>query len=84
MQRGMVYVYIIRSRPNPDQTYVGFTGDLKSRITTHNQGGSPHTRKYLPWRLEFYCAFPDEMKARAFERYLKSHSGKAFANKRLL
>ena len=82
--RGMFYVYIIRSRSCPDQTYVGYTRDLRSRITTHNQGGSPHTRKFMPWRLEFYCAFPDETRARAFEVYLKSHSGKAFAKKRLL
>ncbi|HEY1786761.1 MAG TPA: GIY-YIG nuclease family protein, partial [Verrucomicrobiae bacterium] len=30
------------------------------------------------------CAFRDEAKARQFELYLKSHSGKAFAGKRLL
>lgn len=80
----MFYVYILRSEFNPRQTYVGFTKDLKPRIATHNAGGSPYTRKFLPWRLEFYCAFPNERKARAFEAYLKSHSGHAFANKRLL
>lgn len=80
----MFYVYIIRSAPRPAQTYVGFTKDLKSRIATHNAGGGPHTRKFMPSRLEFYCAFRDEQKARALEAYLKSHSGHAFANKRLL
>ena len=30
-----------------------------------------------------YCAFPDKYKALAFEKYLKSHSSRAFANKRL-
>jgi len=30
-----------------------------------------------------YCAFPDKYKALAFEKYLKSHSGRAFAKKRL-
>jgi len=80
----MFYVYILRSESYSDQTYIGFTRDLKSRIATHNAGGSPHTRKFIPWRLEFYCAFPNEAKARGFEMYLKSHSGKAFANKRLL
>ncbi len=56
---------------------------------THFQNGasgysSPHTAKFSPWRIEFYCAFKQEDKALAFERYLKSHSGKAFASKRLL
>lgn len=79
----MFYVYIIRSKTHPDQTYVGFTEDLRQRLTTHNQGGSPHTAKFIPWQLEFYCAFRLKAKALTFERYLKSHSGKAFASKRL-
>jgi predicted GIY-YIG superfamily endonuclease len=78
----MFYVYILRSESSPEQTYVGFTEDLKQRLLTHNQGGSPHTAKFTPWQIEFYCAFKHESRALEFERYLKSHSGKAFANKR--
>jgi putative endonuclease len=37
----------------------------------------------MPWELKWYCAFPDKYKALAFEAYLKSHSGRAFAKKRL-
>ena len=80
----MFYVYILRSETHPIETYVGFTRNLMQRFLTHNKGNSPHTAKFAPWRIEFYCAFRDEDKARQFERYLKSHSGKAFANKRLL
>jgi len=78
----MYYVYMLRSIPNPDQTYVGFTEDLKTRLTSHNQGQSPHTAKHKPWDLITYHAFKDRSKALSFEKYLKSHSGKAFANKR--
>jgi putative endonuclease len=28
--------------------------------------------------LIWYCAFPDKYKALEFEKYLKSHSGRAF------
>lgn len=80
----MYYVYIIRSCIDAKQTYVGFTGDLKERLATHNSGRSPHTSKFVPWKLEFYCAFHDADKAMEFERYLKSHSGRAFAAKRIL
>ena len=80
----MFCVYILRSESHPDQTYVGFTENLKQRLLTRKQGGSPHTAKFKPWQLEFYCAFKDESRALEFERYLKSHSGMAFANKRLL
>ena len=45
-------------------------------------GKSPHTSKFLPWRLVTYVAFSDQSKAASFERYLKSGSGHAFANKR--
>ena len=79
----MYYVYLIRSLPNPDQTYVGFTEDLKTRLKAHNYGQSPHTAQFKPWDLTTYIAFNDHSKALSFEKYLKSHSGKAFANKRL-
>ena len=79
----MYYVYLLRSIPFPEQTYIGFTEDLKSRIKAHNFGQSPHTSKYKPWHLSTYLAFENREKALDFEKYLKSHSGKAFANKRL-
>jgi putative endonuclease len=80
----MFYVYILRSVKWPEQTYIGFTHNLKNRLATHNAGRSPHTSKFAPWQLEFYGAFRRPEKAMDFERYLKSHSGKAFASKRLL
>lgn len=79
----MWYVYIIRSVRFPEQDYTGATADLKQRIVDHNAGKSPHTAKFIPWTLVWYCAFHDKYKALAFEKYLKSHSGRAFAKKRL-
>ena len=68
---------------HPDESYVGLTDNLKARLAAHNAGHSPHTAKFKPWRLVTYIAFSDEAKAVAFERYLKSASGRAFAKKRL-
>ena len=79
----MWYVYIIRSVCSPEQEYVGATADLKRRMLEHNAGKSAHTSKFKPWELVWYCAFPDKYKALGFEKYLKSHSGRAFAKKRL-
>jgi putative endonuclease len=79
----MFYVYLIRSLVFPNQIYVGITGNLKQRLKTHNSGGSIHTLKYKPWELITYIGFKKEMKARQFEKYLKSGSGRAFAKKRL-
>jgi putative endonuclease len=65
------------------QTYCGATENLKQRLQDHNAGKSKHTSKYLPWDLEFYCAFAEKSRAYEFEAYLKSHSGRAFLRKRL-
>jgi putative endonuclease len=79
----MKYVYLLESIDHPEETYIGLTDDLKLRFAAHNAGRSPHTAKFRPWRLVTYIAFSDEQKAVDFEHYLKSASGRAFANKRL-
>ena len=79
----MKYVYLIQSIPFPNQRYIGLTSDIKDRIDAHNEGRSPHTSKYKPWKLVTYLAFSNESKAVEFEQYLKSGSGRAFANRRL-
>jgi len=79
----MWYVYIIQSVDFPEQEYIGTTANLKRRLPEHNAGRSTHTAKFRPWKLLWYCAFPNKMRALDFEKYLKSHSGRAFAKKRL-
>lgn len=78
------YVYILRSIHYPSQSYVGYTSNLKTRLYEHNSGFTTHTRKFRPWKIETAIAFSNKYSALAFEHYLKSHSGKAFASKRLL
>jgi putative endonuclease len=82
LRQTMWYVYIIRSENFPEQEYIGATADLKRRLPEHNAGKSAHIAKFKPWKLVWYCAFPDKYKALEFEKYLKSHSGRAFAKKR--
>lgn len=78
---GYHYVYILISETDPTKHYVGFTSDLHARLEKHNEGGSPHTSQHRPWRIDTATAFHDRTKALAFEQYLKSHSGRAFAKK---
>ncbi len=73
-----MFVYLLRSQSNPDQTYIGLSSNVLARLNEHNDGKSPHTSKFCPWRLEGYVWFSDDQKARKFERYLKSGSGRAF------
>lgn len=80
---GVNYVYILQSESRPDQFYTGLCKDVDARLAAHNAGQSSHTAKYKPWRLISCHYFVDPGTAAAFERYLKSGSGRAFAGKRL-
>jgi len=77
----MKCVYVLRSLKHPDQSYIGITTDLEKRLKYHNSGKSPHTDRYKPWKVVIAVYFEDSDKARAFEQYLKSGSGRAFALK---
>jgi putative endonuclease len=79
----MTYVYLLRSIGFPHQCYLGCTNNLKIRLSDHNAGRSPHTARYRPWNLVCYTGFADETKARSFEQYLKSGSGRAFRSRHL-
>jgi predicted GIY-YIG superfamily endonuclease len=77
------YVYCLVSITTPAKRYVGFTEDLRDRLAAHNAGRNPATADGRPWRVKGYVAFDNKAAALAFERYLKSGSGHAFAKKRL-
>ena len=79
----MKYVYILECLADPKRHYVGSTDDLRARLKAHNSGKVTHSAKYKPWRVATYLGFSDETRAVKFEKYLKSHSGRAFAPKRL-
>ncbi len=79
----MNYVYILKSLEDGERYYVGITADLRARLAKHNAKEVPHTAKYAPWTLKTYIAFSSRPQAFAFEKYLKTGSGRAFAKKRL-
>jgi predicted GIY-YIG superfamily endonuclease len=78
----MKFVDILESLDG-EHFYAGMTDDVPTRLAKHNAGEVPHTSKFRPWRIKTYLAFSDEKQALAFEKYLKSGSGRAFAKKRL-
>ena len=78
----MFYVYILQLENG--QYYTGFTKDLEARMKKHENHSVPTTNRIRPEELVFSAAFQTEKKALAFEKYLKSSSGFAFRNKRLI
>jgi len=75
------FVYIIRSTIHRDRYYVGITSNVSQRLGTHNSGGNAHTMQDRPWELVVSLEFANPNSALAFERYLKSGSGRAFAKR---
>ncbi len=78
----MHYVYYLQSVAFPDQYYTGLMNDVQTRLAAHNAGESKHTAKFKPWMLLSFRYFVSEETALAFEKYLKTGSGRALAKKR--
>lgn len=78
----MYYVYVLFLKNG--EYYVGSTPDLRNRIKEHKLGYCLSTKNLRPVKLIFYASFEDKKKSLSFERYLKTASGKAFRNKRLI
>ena len=67
----MYYVYLLLSKKDSKNSYIGSTNDLKRRIKEHNNGKNYHTKKYSPWELIYYEAYNTEKLAREREKRLK-------------
>ena len=77
------FVYVLRNDAIPPRYYTGLTSNVPRRCAEHNAGSCIHTAKYRPWSIDVVIEFADERRAAVFERYLKSGSGVAFAQRHL-
>jgi putative endonuclease len=78
----MYFVYLLET--NKGSIYTGSTPSLKQRLKEHQSGFCLSTKKLRPLKLIWFSAFPDRLSARQFEKYLKTGSGQAFRNRRLI
>jgi putative endonuclease len=67
----MFYVYVLHSIADGG-FYIGYTTDLRRRLSEHKQGTSFATRHRGPWKLIYYEAYTERLDAEGRERYLKS------------
>jgi putative endonuclease len=67
----MFYVYVIQSKKDGDRFYVGYSADLKQRLSQHNDG-SNHSTRGSKWRLVYYEAYATRGAAMSRERVLKN------------
>ena len=75
-------VYIVKCIDG--STYTGCTSNLEERLKRHAKGQVKYTSTRLPIQVIITLSFHDKYKAYKFEKYLKSGSGRAFANRHLI
>ena len=68
-------VYILQSLKDGD-FYIGYTTNLKQRLTDHFRGHSPSTAPRRPFRLIFCEYFLSKKDAARREKYFKTTVGK--------
>jgi len=76
----MHYTYVLQSESDRG-LYIGYSANLRRRLSEHQSGGSFATSYRGPWRLIYYEAYLDERDARGREEFLKSGAGRAFLQK---
>ena len=68
----MYYVYVIQNLDNPDDFYLGYSANLKDRLSAHNSDKNLSTRG-KSWRVIYYEAYLNEAVAKKREQKLKQN-----------
>ncbi len=82
----MHYVYVLKcssSKFSHNCLYVGYTDNLKRRLTQHKSGSTKTTQKFDKIELIYYEACKHEKDARLREVQLKTGFGRGYLNRRL-
>ena len=69
------YIYILHNTIK-NFIYIGYSEDLKQRLTSHNKGENKSTKPYIPLELIHYEAYRNIKDAKRREIYLKSNKGR--------
>jgi len=78
----MFYVYLLHSTKD-NGFYIGYSTDLKKRLSQHTRGASFATKSRGPWKLIYYGAYTEREDAEGREKFLKSGAGRRFLRAQL-
>jgi putative endonuclease len=67
------YVYMLKSKSFKPITYVGYTNDLKKRISLHNCGKGAKFTRGRKWTLIYKEKFKTKREAISREYYIKKN-----------
>jgi putative endonuclease len=76
------YVYVLHSVAD-DGFYIGYSKDLKRRLSQHKQSASFATKYRGPWKQIYYEGYTEQLDAKGRERHLKSGGGRRFLRRQL-
>jgi len=77
----MYHVYIIENEMG--NWYIGYTTNLRRRISDHNRHKNVSTAKAKKWKLIYCETYVNKMDALGREKFLKSGAGWRFLKKQL-
>jgi putative endonuclease len=79
----MFYVYLLQNQLDRSW-YIGYSSDLKNRISDHLRGkGGKTTKQKAFWALIYYEAYKNKKDAQGRELFLKSGSGRRYLKKQI-
>ena len=67
------YVYMLKLISKKSITYVGYTKDIKKRISLHNSGKGAKFTRGRKWKLIYKEKFSSKNKAISREYYIKKN-----------
>ena len=67
------YVYMLKSKGNNSVTYVGYTKNIKDRVSLHNSGKGAKFTRGRSWKLIYKELFNSKSKAISREYYIKNN-----------
>jgi len=67
------YVYMLKLISKKSITYVGYTNDIKKRISLHNSGKGARFTRGRKWKLIYKEKFTSKNKAISREYYIKKN-----------
>ncbi|MBN2015206.1 GIY-YIG nuclease family protein [Candidatus Dojkabacteria bacterium] len=76
------YVYVLQSLKN-EYFYIGFTTNLKKRVSDHNNGRNTSTKNRKPLKLIYFEGYLNKKDALGREKFLKSGSGMRYLKKQM-
>ena len=77
------YVYILHSEKN-GRYYIGYTGDIETRLDKHNFGSTKSTKSGIPWKMVYYEIFKDKKEAIQREKSIKRMKSRKYIESLIL